>query len=145
MLQDLLGKRFQLALHRETKMLPVYELVVAKGGPRLPAPKADLSPTHASESLPRVQDGSFVFQDASITDFAAKLSLLRGIDLPVVDRTGIQGVFDITLKSAADAILQPDGPSLFTLIREQLGLRLVPEKAPVEVLIIDRVGRPSEN
>lgn len=145
MLQDLLEKRFHLTLHRETKMLPVYDLVVAKGGPRLPAPKADLSPAHATESLPRVQDGSFVFQDASITEFAAKLSLLRGIDLPVFDQTGIKGVFDITLKSAADAILQPDGPSLFTLVQEQLGLRLVPAKAPVEVLVIDHVGKPSEN
>jgi bla regulator protein blaR1 len=145
MLQDLLEKRFQLTLHRETKMLPVYDLVVAKGGPRLPAPKADLAPAHASESLPPVQDGSFVFQDASITEFAAKLSLLRGIDLPVVDQTGIKGVFDITLKSAADAILQPDGPSLFTLVQEQLGLRLLAAKAPVEVLVIDHVGKPSEN
>ena len=145
MLQDLLGKRFQLALHRETKMLPVFELVVAKGGPRLPAQKADLSPTHAFESLPRVRDGSFIFQDVSLTDFAAGLSLLRGIDLPVVDRTGIKGVFDITLKSAADAILQPDGPSPVTLVQEQLGLKLVTAKAPVEVLVIDSVGKPSEN
>lgn len=145
MLRDLLEKRFQLTLHRETKMLSVYDLVVAKGGPRLPAPKADLSPAHATESLPRVQDGSFVFADASITDFAAKLSLLRGIDLPVVDQTGIQGVFDITLKSAASAILDPDGPSLLTLVQEQLGLRLVPAKSPVEVLVIDQVGKPSEN
>jgi len=145
MLQDLLEKRFQLTLHRETKMLSVYDLVIAKGGPRLPAPKADLSPAHAAESLPRVEDGSFVFQDASITEFAAKLSLLRGIDLPVVDQTDIQGVFDIMLKSAADAILQPDGPSLSTLIQEQLGLRLVPAKAPVQVLVIDHVGKPSEN
>jgi len=147
MLQNLLAKRFQLKFHRETKMLPVYDLVVAKGGPRLPAPKADADfpPTHGADSLPRVQDGSFVFQDASVTDFAAKLSLLRGIELPVIDRTGIKGVFDITLKSAASALLQPDGPSLFTLVQEQLGLRLVAAKAPVEVLVIEHVGKPSEN
>lgn len=146
MLQDLLAKRFELTLHRETKMLPVYELVIAKHGPRLPAPKdTNLSPTHAAESLPRVQDGSFVFEDTTLPEFADKLSLLRGIDLPVVDRTGIKGVFDITLKSAADAILQSDGPSLFTLVQEQLGLRLVSAKAPVEVLVIDHVGKPSEN
>ena len=147
MLQDLLEKRFQLRLHRETKMLPVYELVVAKGGPRLPVPKADtdLSPTHATESLPRVQDGSFVFQDASMAEFAAKLSLLRGVDLPVIDRTGIKGLFDITLKSAANAILQPDGPTVSTLVQEQLGLKLVSAKTPIEVIVIDHVERPSEN
>jgi bla regulator protein BlaR1 len=147
MLQDLLEKRFQLRLHRQTKMLPVYELVVANGGPRLPVPKADtdLSPTHATESLPRVQDGSFVFQDTSMTEFAAKLSLLRGVDLPVIDRTGIKGLFDITLKSAANAILQDDGPSVSTLVQEQLGLKLVSAKAAIEVIVIDHVERPSEN
>src|SRR5262249_8494129 len=81
MLQDLLAKRFKLALHRETRMLPVYELVVAKGGPKLPTRKSDTSlpPVHATESLPRIQDGSFVFEDASLSEFAAKLSQLRGI------------------------------------------------------------------
>jgi uncharacterized protein (TIGR03435 family) len=60
MLQDLLANRFRLALHREQKMLPAYELVIAKGGPKLPAPNAGAS-IHAAESLPRVQGDSFVF------------------------------------------------------------------------------------
>ena len=146
MLQDLLAKRLKLSLHRESRMLSVYELVVAKGGPKLPAPNADAGlPTHASEALPRVQDGGFVFQDSSMPEFAGKLSLLRGIELPVIDRTGIEGSFDIVLKSAANAILQPDGPSIFTLMQEQLGLKLVRAKAPVEVFIIDHVEKPSEN
>jgi uncharacterized protein (TIGR03435 family) len=147
MLQDLLARRFQITLHSETRMLPVYELVAAKGGPKLPAPKAggDLSPVHSRESLPRVRDGSFVFEDASMADFAQKLSQLRGIELPVVDRTGIPGMFDITLKSAAAAILQPDGPSLFTLLQEQLGLKLQSAKSATEVLVVDRVSRPTEN
>ncbi|HVW07942.1 MAG TPA: TIGR03435 family protein [Bryobacteraceae bacterium] len=92
MLQNLLDTRFHLVLHRTTKMLPVYKLVAAKGGPKLPARKAegDLPPDHPAESLPRVQDGSFIFQNVSMTDFAAKLSLLRGIELPVVDQTHIE-------------------------------------------------------
>ncbi len=144
MLQDLLAKRFQLRLRRETLMLPVYE--AARGGPRLPPPKADgLVPTHSAESLPRVENGGFVFRDATMPEFAEKLALLKGVELPVVDRTGIPGVFDITLKSAADAIRQPDGPSIFTLLQEQLGLRLVSAKAPVEVLVIENVTRPSPN
>src|SRR5579871_6769391 len=146
MLQDLLEKRFQLRLHRETKMLPIYELIVAKGGPKLPLPKAGTDlPIHAAESLPRVQDGGFIFEDVSMAEFAAKLSLLRGVDLPVIDRTGIHGVFDITLKSAANAILQPDGPPVASLVQEQLGLKLVATKAPIELIIIDKVGKPSEN
>ncbi len=80
-----------------------------------------------------------------MSEFAAKLSLLRTIDLPVVDRTGIKGVFDITWKSAADAILHPEGPSLFTLLQEQLGLKLISAKAPMEILIVDHVAKPSEN
>jgi bla regulator protein blaR1 len=146
MLQDLLAKRFNLKLHQEAKMLGVYELVVAKGGPRLPAPKAgEISPSHASESLPRVEDGNFVFRDISMPELAEKLSQLREIDRPVVDRTGIKGLFDITLKGAASAMLQPDGPSLFTLIQEQLGLKLVSTKAPVDVLVIDYAEKPSVN
>jgi len=147
MLQDLLVKRFRLALHRETKSVPVYELVVAKRGPKLAAAKAesDLSPTHAAESLPRVKDGSFVFQETSMAEFAAKLSMLRGVDRPVVDRTGIQGYFDITLKTAASAILEKDGPSLFTLVEEQLGLKVAAATAPLEMLVIDHAEKPSEN
>lgn len=147
MLRNLLAARFQLVVHRGTKPVRVYELLIAKGGPRLPAPKADadLPRTHETESLPRVEDGGFVFENVSMGDFAAKLSLLRGIDLPVVDRTGIQGVFDITLKSAADAILQDDGAALFGLIREQLGLKLNAAKDPIEVLVVDRVAKPSAN
>lgn len=147
MLQDLLAKRFNLMLHRETKMLGVYELVSAKGGSKLPAPKADgaLFAAHSSESLPRVENGNLVFHDTSMPEFAEKLSQLRDIDRPVVDRTGIKGFFDITLKGAATAMLQSDGPSLFTLVQEQLGLKLVSAKAPTEVLVIDHAENPSVN
>ncbi len=147
MLQNLLNTRFHLALRQEMKELPVYDLVVAKGGPKLPARKteSDLPADHAAESLPRVQDGGFIFQNVSMAGFAAKLSLLRGIELPVIDQTHIDGVYDITLKSAASAILHPEGVSLFTLIQEQLGLRLVSAKAPMKTLVIERVTRPSEN
>jgi uncharacterized protein (TIGR03435 family) len=146
MLQDLLAKRFNLKLHHEAKMIGIYELVPAKGGPKLPAPKVvDISPSRSSESLPRVDDGNFVFHDTSMPEFADELSQLREIDRPVVDHTGIKGVFDITLKGAASAMLQPDGPSLFTLVQEQLGLKLVSTKAPIDVLVIDHAEQPSVN
>ncbi|HEY4089450.1 MAG TPA: M56 family metallopeptidase, partial [Bryobacteraceae bacterium] len=147
MLRSLLNTRFHLALRQEKKMIPVYDLVVAKGGSKLPPRKAEseLPADHAAESLPRVQDGGFVFHNASMAGFAAKLSMLRGIETPVIDQTHIDGVYDITLKSAANAILRPDGVSLFTLVQEQLGLRLVSAKAPMEMFVIERVSRPSEN
>jgi uncharacterized protein (TIGR03435 family) len=145
MLQQLLADRFKLTLHRSTKTLPVYALTIAKGGPRLPVANPDEG-HHAVETLPRIQDGeSFFFPDSSMAEFAAKLSLLRGVDRPVLDQTGIEGFFDITLKGAAKAILQPDGPSLFTLIPEQLGLKLGATKGPVEMLFIDHAEQPSEN
>jgi len=147
MMQDLLAHRFKITLHREIRTLPVYELTIAKGGPKLPPAKADdnVSATHASDSLPRVQDGNFVFEHTSIAEFAEKLSDLRGIERPVIDRTGIQGTFDITLRSAAAAVLESEGPSLLTLVQEQLRLKLLSTKAPVEVLVVDHAEKPSGN
>lgn len=144
MLQDLLAKRFDLKLRHETKMIPVYALSVTKGGPKLPAPKPE-GVVHSSENLPRIEDGSFVFYDASMSDFAAKLSILRGIDLPVQDRTGIAGVFDIRLKGAPDATRQGDQFALFSIIQDQLGLKLVATKGPVETIVIEHAERPSGN
>ena len=146
MLQDLLATRFNLKIHREQKTTSVYELVVAKGGPKLPANKADkLPPSYARETFPRVVDGSFVFSNSSMSEFAQQLTELRGIDLPVLDRTGIRGVYDITLKSAAAAVRDPNGPSLLTLIHEQLGLKLVAAKDPIEVVVIDHCDGPTAN
>jgi uncharacterized protein (TIGR03435 family) len=147
MLRDLLAKRFKLALHRETRMLPVYELVLAKGGPKLAASQANAaSPVvRAAESLPRIQNDSFLFADASMAEFARMLAQLRGIDLPVVDRTGIPGNFDIVLKSAPSLVREGDTAGLFALLPAQLGLKLVGAKAPIEVIVIDHWERPSAN
>jgi uncharacterized protein (TIGR03435 family) len=146
MLQDLLATRFNLKIHREQKKTSVYELVVAKGGPRLPPNKAAKLPaSYPRETFPRVLDGSFVFTNTSMPEFAQQLTELRGIDLPVFDRTGIPGVYDITLKSAAAAVRDPNGPSLLTLIHEQLGLKLIAAKDSIEVVVIDHAEEPSAN
>jgi uncharacterized protein (TIGR03435 family) len=146
MLQDLLATRFRVELHHEKKRASVYELVVAKDGPRLPSDKTDsLPPSYPKETLPRVVDGGFVFTKVSMNDFAKQLTELRGIDLPVLDHTGIRGVYDITLKSAARALLEPDGPSLLTLIHEQLGLKLVTARDFIDVIVVDHVEAPSAN
>lgn len=146
MLQSLLATRFKVQVHREQKRTSVYELVVARGGPKLPQKKADEPPAgYPRESLPRIVDGNFLFSNVSMGDFAAQLTELRGISLPVLDRTGIAGVYDITLKSAASAILESDGSALFSLIRDQLGLKLVSAKDPIEVLVVDHAEKPSAN
>jgi uncharacterized protein (TIGR03435 family) len=144
MLQDLLAKRFKLAIHRETRMLPVYELVVAKGGPKLPKANAS-APVNTAESLPRVENGSFVFANASLADFAQMLAKLQGVDLPVVDRTGIAGTYDIVLKGAPAAAREADTAALFTIVQEQLGLELTSAKAPFDIVIIDHAEKPSQN
>jgi uncharacterized protein (TIGR03435 family) len=115
-----------------------------KADPKLPKRNAD-SATHALEKLPRIIDGSFLFADSSMDWFAAQLSQLAGIDRPVVDHTGIEGSYDILLKSAANATRDPNGPSIAILLEEQLGLKLVSARGPMQILVIDRVEKPSEN
>ncbi|KAA6455979.1 TIGR03435 family protein [Acidobacteria bacterium AB60] len=144
MTQDLLAMRFKLQTRREKRQASVYELVVAKGGAKLPKDKsATLPPGYARESLPHVANGSFVFSNVSMGEFAQQLTELRGIDRPVVDRTGIAGVYDITLKGAASAMLDPQGASILTLVEEQLGLKLAAAKGPIEVMVVDHAEAPS--
>ena len=147
MLQDLLANRFKLVVHPETRMLPVYELVVAKGGPKLPATNVAMSSpqVHAAESLPRIKNDAFLFADTSMAEFAQMLSQLRGIDLPVVDRTNIAGTFDVVLKTAPAATRDGDTSALFAIIEDQLGLKLVAAKAPIEVMVIDHAEKPTAN
>jgi len=146
MLQTLLAERFQLQVHRETKELPVYALVAAKGGPKLhkaePGGNTDM----------RGENGSFVFRGTSMPQFSEDLSTLSQVDRPVLDRTGIPGVFDFNLKFGESndemkrALIAGDGASIFTLIQEQLGLKLEARKGPVEMLVIDHVEMaPVEN
>jgi len=145
MLQSLLASRFQLTLRREAHVLPVYELTIAGRGPKLPPPKSDdpVVSHHSAESLPRVSGGSFIFSETSIPEFAQKLSMLRGVERPVLDRTGIAGYYDITLQGAA-AVRQDDG-TLFGLLEDQLGLKLISTKQPVEVLVIGHTAKPIPN
>ena len=144
MLQGLLAERFKLALHREAKPIEAYVLEVAKNGPKLE--KGDGQGARTSNGR-----GDIVATNATMDRFAEILS--RQTDLPVVNQTGLEGVFNLKLQWTPEnaRLATPadgagiDGPSIFTAIQEQLGLRLHAQKVPVEVLVIDHVEKPSEN
>ncbi len=136
MVQNLLVERFGLKFHRESKEVPVFALVAAKSGPKLHV--------SAVEGLDvRGGHGHFTARGISMGMMAAQLAA-RVLDRPVVDRTGLNGAFDVELEWAADD--RPEaGSSIFTAIQEQLGLKLEAERAAVDVLVIDQVERPSAN
>jgi uncharacterized protein (TIGR03435 family) len=143
MLRTLLADRFKLALHRETRPLQAFVLEVAKNGPKLEA-------STDAESRTKNRRGSIEARKTTMNRFAEILS--RQMDIPVVDRTGLEGVFNLTLEwdpesgKPARADAAPENrPSIFTAIQEQLGLRLRAQKTPVEVLVIDHAEAPTEN
>jgi uncharacterized protein (TIGR03435 family) len=138
MLQSLLVERFKLALHRETRTLPIYELVIAKSGPKIHEVASD---GHSNST--RMGEGRLTATHVTMTDLAVQLS--RHLGRAVIDQTGLKGAFDFTLDYAADDA-DTSRPSIFTALQEQLGLRLEATKGPVEVLVVDRAERiPTEN
>jgi uncharacterized protein (TIGR03435 family) len=137
MLQTLLKERFHLKLHRETRVLPVYLLEIAKNGPRLHA-----STDPAGSLWSRGGSGSVHVNGDSATMKGLADGLSRDLDRPVLDNTGISGTYRIDLQWAREG----DGPSAFAAIEEQLGLKLQASKAPFDVLVIDHAERtPAEN
>jgi uncharacterized protein (TIGR03435 family) len=150
MLRALLEDRFKLKTHRETKEIPAYWLLVAKGGPKLRDVKEEESfkSAHAGKS-PFRPGFMAIFSNKSLPEFAQRL----GLDRPVIDKTGIEGRFWFQLEWAEEprqttreplTLLQA-GPSLLTALEEQLGLKLEEHLASIEILIIDRAERSSEN
>jgi bla regulator protein BlaR1 len=157
-LRALLADRFQLTVHRETKEQSVYALVVAKGGSKLQ--QSQVRDSDGPKGMMRMGRGQLSGQAVQLEMLAGSLSSQLG--RPVIDRTGLKGNFDFKLEwtpdpgqsggpfggpPGADAPPPPDpnGPSIFTALQEQLGLRLESTKGPVEILIIDRIEKPSEN
>jgi uncharacterized protein (TIGR03435 family) len=149
MLQSLLEERFRLTFHTETREEQVYTLAIAKGGIKL------VEPTDAEVKDPKrgIMPGP-----GGVRGVAAPISNLTGLlsqqlGRLVIDRTGLTGKYDFELKWTPDTAYHvesnndgpPDGPSLFTAVQEQLGLRLESAKAPVEFLAIDHVEKPDAN
>jgi uncharacterized protein (TIGR03435 family) len=145
MVRALLADRFHLVVHPETRELPIYELVVARGGAKLGALQEKGSSISASYGRIEVQGPN------SVDLLAEELSKLTGRN--VIDKTGIAGRYNLKLRFTPDegpAMLNgqpvPDPPpALFTALEEQLGLKLEPAKGPVQVLVIDHLEMPSAN
>ena len=155
MLQALLADRAKLALHPATKDLETYSLMVADNGPKLqPAPAGESDEPkeqgamHMGRQQMRMQiGGNQVYgigaQSMPLDDFAQQLS--RQLGTPVVNKTGLDGRYDFNLHwSDGKGSSNASEPSLIDAVQEQLGLKLEPQKAPTQVLIIDHIQNPAE-
>ncbi len=147
MIGALLADRFQLKFHRETRELPVYELTIARGGLKILAAKQGecLPPDHCG-AVVRGRD-SIEAGGISMTKLTEILS--EEVGRPVLDKTGFTETFNLQLKFSPDMPANGDSgvgdASIFAALREQMGLRLQSGKGPVELLVIDRVEKPTEN
>jgi uncharacterized protein (TIGR03435 family) len=155
MLRTLLNDRFQLTFHREPKVFSIYELQIAKGGPKLKPtdPHSDVPPS-VGPGVVYPQRIVLPGRNATIGDLASLLQ--RAIlDRPVVDKTELSGRYDFDLEWAPDetqfggdvpaASAEAPAAPLFSAIQQQLGLRLVATRGPVDALIVDKAERPSAN
>jgi uncharacterized protein (TIGR03435 family) len=171
MMQAILEDRFKLRIHRETRQGPVYELALGKGAPKLkPLQDGSCTPVLVGHPLPPLASGQHYCRNlvspSSVNFEGGTLSMLAGLlglilDRPVIDKSGITNYFEMHLVFSPDdsapsrpsttepgspaAVRAPDAPGIFQAIQEQLGLKLVPAKGPVDVLVIDHIERPSEN
>jgi len=144
MLLPFLIERFQLKAHTEAKILPVYELFVIPDGPKFKQ-SSDSSHQGAGWGI-RDNHGTITANSFPMTSLASLLTDV--VHRTVIDKTGLTGKYDISLKwSQYDGTDQPadSGPSIFTALQEQLGLKLKSAKGPVETLVVDHIAMPSEN
>lgn len=165
MLQRLLEERFALQVHREKRELPVYEAVIARAdgqlGPAMRAATLDCSPSNtANRVLCGTRIATGLVQGKSVNWRVVLDQLPSEVGRPVIDRTGLTGMFEVTLEWTPDpaAMPSPDAAAraaaaaaaagdravtIFTALQEQLGIRLQPARAPLDVLVVDRVERPT--
>jgi uncharacterized protein (TIGR03435 family) len=147
MLQTLLVERFHLKFHRERKELPVYALVLGKNGPKFKesAPNAAFSGFHGVNG----RNQNMTLTKANSEMVAAEIENDFMMDRPVLNETGLTGTYDIKLEATPEFKInsdpQPGDVSIFTAVQEKLGLKLEARKAEIEVVIVDRMERPTEN
>jgi uncharacterized protein (TIGR03435 family) len=168
MLRALLEERFGLAVHKETRERPVYALIPARSdrklGPALNPSSVDCTTAKGTAACgTSVGPGYLRVRGVTMAQLATAFSRLTNtgssLNRLVVDRSGLEGRYDAELRFTPEVIppmppgglpggippVDPDGPSVFTAVQEQLGLKLDPQRGPVEVLVIDRVERPTAN
>ena len=155
MILEILTERFKFTYHRETRMLPEYSLVIAKGGSKLqefqPGNDASGAPKHAGQM--KMSNGVITASGVPLEPLTRLLS--DRVGRPVLDKTGLTGNYDFTLQWADEGHDGPahgpdpgasaaelSGPSIYTAVEEQLGLKLQPEKGPVQVVILDHTRAP---
>ena len=150
LLQNLLKDRFHLVAHREQKLVSGYALVVAKGGLKLhpdafqPSKKVDSADTKEEQPHGQILPNELRGWKMNIAGLAGLLESPAGG--PVIDKTGITGDYDIKLSYATARFTDSNLPDIFTAVQEQLGLKLVPQKVPVDFLVIDHVNKiPTKN
>jgi uncharacterized protein (TIGR03435 family) len=158
---DILRERFHFQAHFETKTLPVYNLVLAKSGPKFTGGKRDAETAAAMAKRGiTASNGTMIVYDGEITGGGIPVSslvfsLTGAVGRTVIDKTGLTGNYDVELKWTPENGDQSStdngqtdaqsGPSIFTALEEQLGLKLQPAKGPVQTLVVDRVEMPTEN
>jgi uncharacterized protein (TIGR03435 family) len=172
MLRNMLAERFELVVHHDTKVLPVYELVVAKNGPKLKEstlnpvspsqPKAFAEDKNGFPQLPPGRATWMMMNRPGRSGLAARqesasilTTVLRSpLGRPVIDKTGLTGLYDFTLEFDPRAATggtsvdgqEPGAPDIFIAIQQQLGLKLVEAKAPFDVVVIDQAEKvPTDN
>ena len=149
--RNLLADRFQLKLREETKDLPAYVLVQTKSGHKFKISEQTSGGTNTNRNN---GSGKIIATALTLDSYARRLSNILG--KPVLNETGLDGKYDLTLEWASDDSLSagtgagaaastPAGVSIFTALQEQLGLKLESRKGPVQILVIENVERPSEN
>ena len=169
-LRSLLEDRFKLVARRETREMPIYELVVARSdgqlGPQMKrsgdacdrAAKERAAAAGQPPAVPpdgfcgtRASNGNVSMRGVPLSNFVRNMGGQTGRF--VIDKTGLTGAYDLDLQWAPDPTLGPapppgvqgDGASLFAALQEQLGLKLVATRGPVEVLVLDSAERPTED
>jgi uncharacterized protein (TIGR03435 family) len=158
MLQSILVERFKLTCHHEMRRLPVYALVIAKGGPLLSPSEPGSVFTDGNigdTSLDRHGMIHIIAQPLNMAAFARKISYQNDLEERlVIDKTGLTGYyrFDLfwsprnePLTAPTDTGAEPFGPSVYTALKEQLGLQLKPTTAMVDTLVIDHIEQPTPN